>query len=127
MTAVAKGKMYLSPSIAETVIKNSLEKLDRKDEGSSVLLSGREREVLQMIAEENRPKKSEVICEYQDRGNSSQTDHGQTQHSHGCRPYEIRHSRRSNLIGVVASAPSLATPRPSVLWVFAERVNGAGA
>ena len=38
-------------SIAETVVKNSLEKLDRKDEGSSVLLSGREREVLQMIAE----------------------------------------------------------------------------
>ena len=51
VTAVAKGKMYLSPSIAETVVKNSLEKLDRKDEGSSVLLSGREREVLQMIAE----------------------------------------------------------------------------
>lgn len=51
VTEVAKGKMYLSPSIAETVVKNSLEKLDRKDEGSSVLLSGREREVLQMIAE----------------------------------------------------------------------------
>jgi DNA-binding NarL/FixJ family response regulator len=51
VTAVAKGKMYLSPSIAETVVKNSLEKLDRKEEGSSVLLSGREREVLQMIAE----------------------------------------------------------------------------
>ena len=51
VTAVAKGKMYLSPSIAETVVKNSLEKLDRTDEGSSVLLSGREREVLQMIAE----------------------------------------------------------------------------
>ena len=51
VTAVAKGKMYLSPLIAETVVKNSLEKLDRKEEGSSVLLSGREREVLQMIAE----------------------------------------------------------------------------
>ena len=51
VTAVAEGKMYLSPSIAETVVKNSLEKLDRKEEGSSVLLSGREREVLQMIAE----------------------------------------------------------------------------
>ena len=51
VTAVAKGKMYLSPSIAETVVKNSLEKLDQKDEGSSVLLCGREREVLQMIAE----------------------------------------------------------------------------
>jgi DNA-binding NarL/FixJ family response regulator len=49
--AVAKGKMYLSPSIAETVVKNSLEKLDQKEEGSSVMLSGREREVLQMIAE----------------------------------------------------------------------------
>jgi DNA-binding NarL/FixJ family response regulator len=49
--AVAKGKMYLSPSIAETVIKSSLEKLDRGKQASSVLLSGREREVLQMIAE----------------------------------------------------------------------------
>ena len=71
MTAVAKGKMYLSPSIAETVVKNSLEKLDRKDEGSSVLLSGREREVLQMIAEGKSTKEIalEAICEYQDRGN----------------------------------------------------------
>src|SRR5215475_7372319 len=52
VAAVAKGKMYLSPSIAETVIKSSLEKSDRGKQGSSVLLlSGREREVLQMIAE----------------------------------------------------------------------------
>ena len=51
VTAVARGKMYLSPSIAETVVKNSLEKLDHTEEGSSVMLSGREREVLQMIAE----------------------------------------------------------------------------
>src|SRR5262245_66245956 len=56
VTAVAKGKMYLSPSIAETVVKNYLEKLDRKDEGSSVLLSGRQREVLQMIAARNSTK-----------------------------------------------------------------------
>jgi DNA-binding NarL/FixJ family response regulator len=49
--AVAKGRMYLSPSIAETVVKSSLEKSDRGQQGSSVLLSGREREVLQMIAE----------------------------------------------------------------------------
>ncbi len=49
--AVAKGKMYLSPSIAGTVVKNSLDKLDQGKQGSSVLLSGREREVLQMIAE----------------------------------------------------------------------------
>ena len=51
VTAVTKGKTYLSPSIAETVIKSSLEKSDRGKQGSSVLLSGREREVLQMIAE----------------------------------------------------------------------------
>jgi DNA-binding NarL/FixJ family response regulator len=51
VTAVAKGKMYLSPSIADTVVKNSLEKLDRQRLGSPVLLSGRQREVLQMIAE----------------------------------------------------------------------------
>jgi len=51
VAAVAKGKMYLSPSIAETVIKSSLEKSDREKQGSGVLLSGREREVLQMIAE----------------------------------------------------------------------------
>jgi DNA-binding NarL/FixJ family response regulator len=51
VTAVAKGKTYLSPSIAETVVKNSLEKSDRGEQGSSVLLSGREREVLQLVAE----------------------------------------------------------------------------
>jgi DNA-binding NarL/FixJ family response regulator len=51
VTAVAKGKMYLSPSIAETVVKSTLEKSGRGEQGSIVLLSGREREVLQMIAE----------------------------------------------------------------------------
>ena len=51
VTAVAKGKTYLSPSIAETVVKSSLEKSDRGEQGSSVLLSGREREVLQLVAE----------------------------------------------------------------------------
>ena len=51
VAAVAKGKTYLSPSIAETVVKSSLEKSDRKEQGSSVLLSGREREVLQLVAE----------------------------------------------------------------------------
>jgi DNA-binding NarL/FixJ family response regulator len=51
VAAVAKGKTYLSPSIAETVVKSSLEKLDREEQGSSVLLSGREREVLQLVAE----------------------------------------------------------------------------
>jgi DNA-binding NarL/FixJ family response regulator len=51
VAAVAKGRMYLSSSIAETVVKSSLEKSDRGQQGTSVLLSGREREVLQMIAE----------------------------------------------------------------------------
>jgi DNA-binding NarL/FixJ family response regulator len=51
VTAVAKGKMYLSPSIAETVVKSTLEKSGRGEQGSIVRLSGREREVLQMIAE----------------------------------------------------------------------------
>ncbi|HEY7323096.1 MAG TPA: response regulator transcription factor [Candidatus Binatia bacterium] len=51
VAAVAKGRMYLSSSIAETVVKSSLEKSDHGQQGTSVLLSGREREVLQMIAE----------------------------------------------------------------------------
>ena len=49
--AVAKGKTYLSPSIAETVVKSTLEKSGQSEQGSRVLLSSREREVLQMIAE----------------------------------------------------------------------------
>jgi DNA-binding NarL/FixJ family response regulator len=51
VTAVAQGKTYLSPAIAETVVKSTLEKSGRGEKGSRVLLSGREREVLQMIAE----------------------------------------------------------------------------
>lgn len=51
VTAVAKGKTYLSPSIAETVVRSSLEKSDTKGQTAIALLSGREREVLQMIAE----------------------------------------------------------------------------
>jgi DNA-binding NarL/FixJ family response regulator len=51
VTAVAKGKTYLSPSIAETVVRSSLEKSDLKGQAAIAVLSAREREVLQMIAE----------------------------------------------------------------------------
>ena len=51
VTAVARGKTYLSPSIAETVVRSSLEKSDPKGQTAMALLTGREREVLQMIAE----------------------------------------------------------------------------
>jgi DNA-binding NarL/FixJ family response regulator len=51
VTTVAKGKMYLSPSIAETVVRSSLEKSDPKGRTAIAVLSAREREVLQMVAE----------------------------------------------------------------------------
>jgi DNA-binding NarL/FixJ family response regulator len=51
VTTVAKGKMYLSPAIAETVVRSSLEKSDAKGQTAVAVLSAREREVLQMVAE----------------------------------------------------------------------------
>jgi len=48
---VARGKMYLSPAIAETVVRSSLEKSDSKGRTAIAVLSAREREVLQMVAE----------------------------------------------------------------------------
>ena len=51
VTTVAKGRMYLSPSIAETVVRSSLEKSESKGRTAIAVLSAREREVLQMVAE----------------------------------------------------------------------------
>ena len=79
VTAVAQGKIYLSPSIAETAVKSTLEKSDRGEQGSSVLLSSREREVLQMIAEGKSTKEIafRLFVSTKDGRNPPQTDHGQ--------------------------------------------------
>ena len=101
VTAVAKGKMYLSPSIADTVVKSSLEKLDRGKQGSSVLLSGREREVLQLIAEGKSTKEiaAKLFVSTKTVESHRKQIMEKLKHSHDCRSYEIRHSRRSNFVG----------------------------
>src|SRR5262249_5856744 len=68
----------------------------------------------------------EVICKYQDRGNPSQTDHGQAQHPHGCRSHKIRHSRRLDLIGVVVSRVIATKRYPVFRSLPRELTKGSG-
>ncbi|MBI3545565.1 MAG: response regulator transcription factor [Gammaproteobacteria bacterium] len=53
ITQVARGEVYLSPGISEVVVQAYL----NKSEYSSDPLSGRERQVLQLVAEGNTTKK----------------------------------------------------------------------
>lgn len=49
--AVVGGNIYLSPMISGTVVEDYLRKLNKTDGGESGILSDREREVLQLLAE----------------------------------------------------------------------------
>jgi DNA-binding NarL/FixJ family response regulator len=53
---VVDGKTYLSPAISEVVVDGYLHHLTRNEYPDSKLLTGREREVLQLIAEGNSTK-----------------------------------------------------------------------
>jgi DNA-binding NarL/FixJ family response regulator len=49
--SVMDGKMYLSPSISGLVVNGYLNRISGPETAGSEVLSGREREILQMIAE----------------------------------------------------------------------------
>ena len=49
--AVASGKTYLSPSITDVVVENYVRHSKKKESSAFSLLSQREREVLQLMAE----------------------------------------------------------------------------
>ncbi len=49
--SVVSGKTYLSPSISDVVVNGYLHRLSKAEAAGSDILSNREREVLQMIAE----------------------------------------------------------------------------
>jgi two-component system response regulator NreC len=53
---VVDGKTYLSPAISEVVVDDYLHHLTRTESPDSKVLTGREREVLQLIAEGNSTK-----------------------------------------------------------------------
>jgi DNA-binding NarL/FixJ family response regulator len=48
---VVRGNTYLSPTISGVVVEDYLRKLNKSDSGESSILSNREREVLQLLAE----------------------------------------------------------------------------
>lgn len=54
--AVVENKAYFSQEIAQTVVKGYISKLDASEEGVAPLLTPREREVLQLIAEGKKTK-----------------------------------------------------------------------
>jgi DNA-binding NarL/FixJ family response regulator len=53
---VIEGKTYLSPSITDIVIQNYVRNIDQQDNSAFSVLSQREREVLQLMAEGNTTK-----------------------------------------------------------------------
>jgi len=61
ITAVAAGKRYLSPDITGIVIDDCLVHPEDSDTSAATLLSNREREVLQLIAEGNSTRETADI------------------------------------------------------------------
>jgi DNA-binding NarL/FixJ family response regulator len=51
LRVVLQGKTYLSPAIAHVVVRNSVERWSAKPGAASRGISGREREILQLVAE----------------------------------------------------------------------------
>ncbi len=49
--ATAQGKKYISPEIADIVVSNYIDHRSSVDPSASAVLSGREREILQLLAE----------------------------------------------------------------------------
>jgi two-component system response regulator NreC len=64
LRAVHQGDSYLSPSISKMVIEEYIRKAEMGEKrGAEDLLSGREREILQLIAEGNSiPQISNLLC-----------------------------------------------------------------
>jgi len=64
LRAVSQGDSYLSPSISKRVIEEYIRKAESGEKkGPEDLLSGREREILQLIAEGNSiPQISNLLC-----------------------------------------------------------------
>jgi two-component system response regulator NreC len=64
LRAVHQGDSYLSPSISKMVIEEYIRKAEMGEKrGTEDLLSGREREILQLIAEGNSiPQISNLLC-----------------------------------------------------------------
>ena len=58
---VLQNRMYLSSEINETVVKEYLQKLDRLEQPAYSVLTNRERQILQMIAEEKTTKEIAAI------------------------------------------------------------------
>jgi two-component system, NarL family, response regulator NreC len=56
INAVIQNKSYLSPSVTSTVIKSFRENRSKEDSDDTTKLSGREREILQLIAEGHSSK-----------------------------------------------------------------------
>lgn len=54
--AIHSGQMYLSPSIAGTVVEHYVRHQDQEQPSGASVLSAREREVLQLVAEGNSTK-----------------------------------------------------------------------
>jgi DNA-binding NarL/FixJ family response regulator len=56
--AVLRGELYLSPALRDRALTDYVEHLKQSDQPPSVPLTGREREVLQLIAEGNSTKQT---------------------------------------------------------------------
>jgi DNA-binding NarL/FixJ family response regulator len=58
LTTVLKGELYLSPALRDRALTDYVEHLRQSNQSASAPLSGREREVLQLIAEGNSTKQT---------------------------------------------------------------------
>ena len=96
---VSSGQFYLSPQIAGPMIKDYVRQMSNDNTSVFAVLTVREREVLQLLAEGKSIQTNRFSPQYQfeDRGNSPAADHGEAEHRQHGRSDQTRHPRRTYL------------------------------
>jgi two-component system, NarL family, response regulator NreC len=100
---VMANKTYLSPGVAEIVVKDYVSRIPSPVQTAFSVLTAREREVLQLMAEgkSTAQYRRTFAYQHQDRRDPPSADHAQIGHPQRCRTHQIRHSGRAYFPGIV--------------------------
>ena len=94
----AAGQTYLSPAVARTVVEDYLGRSPRRRSSAFVVLTDRERQVLQLLAEGRSAKQHRhgPRRQHQDRRDAPREHHEEARQAQHRRADQVRHPRRSH-------------------------------
>ena len=95
------NRIYLSPGVADVVIKDYVSHAPAPTRSVFSVLSNREREVLQLLSEGKRTSQiaESPPYQHQDRGDPPPADHAQAGYAQRGRTHQVRHPGRAYVSG----------------------------